>query len=368
MSNLLYSDVKQPEQPYTVTTSLTSLSLLKTSENDRLQSLLKILPAGVVVINRMGLIEECNIAAEELLGEGISGKRWIDVIEQAFAPRQDDGAEISLKDGRRVSLSTRALEKEPGQIVLLTDLTETRALQERMNRQQHLADMGKMTASVAHQIRTPLSAALLYAENLINSDISAAQRDKFSSRIVNALKQLETKIQDMLVFAKGGNTIKADYNVAELLADLEHSLETQLEVSNTTLVIRNTVGCTRLHCNRDAILGALQNLINNSIQASGNGTAVCVTVMATDTGMLDLIVIDEGPGMSASIQKKICKPFFTTKEQGTGLGLAVVKAVAKAHYGDLWIKSAIDQGSMIGMRLPVDKNNELNIKHEEVRS
>jgi len=102
------------------------------------------------------LTQECNPAAVDLLGEPLRHRAWSEIIARAFAPRSDDGHEISLADGRRVNLSTCPLGDEPGQIILITDVTEMRRLQDRLHHQQRLAAMGETAASLAHQIRTPL--------------------------------------------------------------------------------------------------------------------------------------------------------------------------------------------------------------------
>jgi two-component system sensor histidine kinase FlrB len=142
----------------------------------RLQKLLQLLPGGVVVLNEKGKVAECNSAAEELLGAPLENQSWLDIIRQRFAPRKDDGHEISLVNGKRVSLLSRSLDEEPGQIILITDQTETRRLQQSLSRHQRLMEMGKMVSSLAHQIRTPLSAAMLYAGHLGNlADMSSAE-------------------------------------------------------------------------------------------------------------------------------------------------------------------------------------------------
>lgn len=88
---------------------------------NRLQSLLDLLPGGVIVIDGQGVVREANPVARSLLGRPLVGMLWREVIARNFAPREDDGHEISLKDGRRLSIATRSLHAEPGQLVLLTD-------------------------------------------------------------------------------------------------------------------------------------------------------------------------------------------------------------------------------------------------------
>jgi len=138
---------------------------------NKLEHLLDLLPGGVVVIDCFGKIEQCNPVAVDFLGEKLIGRSWAGIIKQKFSPRMDDGHEISLKDGRRLSIATRSMddsqsENKKGQIVLLTDQTQTRELQERLSRHDRLSTMGKMVAYLAHQIRTPLSSAMLYGGHL----------------------------------------------------------------------------------------------------------------------------------------------------------------------------------------------------------
>src|SRR4051812_37775063 len=153
---------------------------------NRLENLLNFLPGGVVVLDSSGRISECNPAAIDLLGEPLQGELWRDVILRSFAPRKDDGHEVSLRDGRRISISTRN-QGEDGQIILLTDQTETRRLQSQLSRHERLSAMGKMMSALAHQIRTPLSAAMLYAGHLCNSKLDDVKRHQFSEKICNRL-------------------------------------------------------------------------------------------------------------------------------------------------------------------------------------
>ena len=113
---------------------------------NRLELLLKVLPGGVVVLDGQGLIQEHNPTALDMLGEPLLEQSWSEVIQRAFMPRPDDGHDISLVDGRRVNISTCPLGEEPGQILLITDVSEMRQLQDRLSQQQRLAAMGETAA------------------------------------------------------------------------------------------------------------------------------------------------------------------------------------------------------------------------------
>ena len=101
-----------------------------------------------------------------------------------------------------MKLSITPLENEPGQLIVITDLTETRQLQARVSHMQRLSSLGKMVASLAHQIRTPLSAAMLYASNLTRKGLGQEAQTQFANKLTDRLKELESQVNDMLLFAK----------------------------------------------------------------------------------------------------------------------------------------------------------------------
>lgn len=319
----------------------------------RLSALLTALPGGVIVLDSSGIIREYNRVAADLLGEPLEGLAWSDVIRRAFAPRSDDGHDVSLTDGRRVSISTCPLEGEPGQILLLTDVTEMRRLQDRLSQHQRLAAMGEMAASLAHQIRTPLSSALLYASNLKRPQLNDEQRERFATKIRSRLGHLEQVVNDMLLYARGGLSGVEKFNLTSLLEDLEHFLESQLKSSQTELIIDNHLDDIDLRGNRQMLLSALINLAMNAIQAMGRGGSLCIDARYADATTLQLRVIDNGPGIDNEVQRKIFDPFYTTRQEGTGLGLAVVAAVVRAHEGEISLQSEPGEGSSFILRMPI---------------
>src|SRR5690606_34851278 len=97
---------------------------------------------------------------------------WSQVIQQVFSPKIDDGLEVSLINGKRISVKTSTLEQDQSQLIVLHDLTETRKLLDEVNHQRRLADLGSMMASLAHQIRTPLATAILYLGHIRNKHVT----------------------------------------------------------------------------------------------------------------------------------------------------------------------------------------------------
>ena len=322
---------------------------------DRLSTLLTALPAGVVVLDSQGVVTQTNPAAIALLGEPLDGERWVDVIHRCFAPRRDDGHEVSLKDGRRVSIEIRTMENQPGQLILLTDLTETRQLQSQLAHAQRLSAMGKMVASLAHQIRTPLSAAILYGGHLSQEDLDEEMRQRCASRLMSRLTHLEQQVRDMLIFARGETRLAEELSATTLVTAINSAVEgLKLAPGSDVSVLDGVPPECRLMCNRDALVGACTNLVNNSLEAGA--TAVVVHVVAEHSELV-IRVVDNGPGFERSDANRLMEAFYTTKSHGTGLGLAVVQAVVKAHQGQFRIESPDQGGAVATLRLPQLKNN-----------
>ncbi len=319
---------------------------------NRLQNLLDLLPGGVIVIDGQGLVREANPAACELLGEPLVGQLWRQVIARSFAPRKDDGHEVSLRDGRRLSIATRSLDAEPGQLVLLNDLTETRRLQDQLARHERLSSLGRMVASLAHQIRTPLSAAMLYASHLADpeQELGAETRQRFAGTLKERLHELEHQVRDMLVFARGELPLSDRVTPKALFQALQQAAQAHVQGHAVRWQCDSHLG--ELLCNRDTLIGALLNLIENALQASDGPARLKVHLFRRERS-LHLCVSDAGSGIDAELLGRLGEPFLTTKATGTGLGLAVVKAVVRAHQGTLRLRSKAGRGTCVRVELPL---------------
>ncbi|HUQ53801.1 MAG TPA: HAMP domain-containing sensor histidine kinase, partial [Gammaproteobacteria bacterium] len=261
-------------------------------------------------------------------------------------PTSADGDWLT-RDGRRIALAASSLPQESVKIILLTDVTDTRALQELAARNQRLSAIGKMAASLAHQIRTPLAGALLYLSQC-RSRRDERERGKLLEKGIERLRHLDLLVQDMLVFARGkgpGERVR----VADLFKAV-HDAAMAVKPPNAYLVIHGSDALVELDGNRTALTAALTNLVNNAFEAAPD---VIVTLQAKLRGdRVEFTVRDNGPGIAPSIQSRVFEPFFSTRPAGTGLGLAVVKTVAEAHGGDLALHSEIDRGTRIEINLP----------------
>lgn len=321
--------------------------------SERLERLLDLLPAGVLLLNEHDVIVEMNPAAEAILGKDAQGRLWEVVVRNAFLHVTDVG-ELITHDGRVYQLSSRTLDQPAGRLLLIQDVTAAHHLQQHRSRHQRLNSMGEMAASLAHQIRTPLSTALLYMSQL-NNDMDPDKRQRFVERSLGSLRHIEGLVNDMLQYARGGRSASKPVEIETLLTRLQQALKPQLDATHSTLSLRNDSERTHLVGDEEALLTALHNLGANALEAGKEGVHVSIDVWDQEQAVM-LSVTDDGPGIPAENQERIFEPFFTSRAQGTGLGLAVVRAVAEAHNGTVWVHSREGQGSTFYLKLPIQQS------------
>ncbi|MDI9817653.1 MULTISPECIES: PAS domain-containing sensor histidine kinase [unclassified Legionella] len=314
------------------------------------QDILACLPCGLLVLNTKGYIVWLNNAAEDLLGANIQGSAWRDVIQQVFAPREDDGHEVSLVDGRRVRVAISSLDSLPGQLVTLIDLTATRDYEQAKANQHRLIAIGRMTAQLAHQIRTPLSSAILYTEHLAAQSFDDNRCLQWITRLQECHASIEQQIQDLLLFTRGESIEPGLINMDDWCKQLIERAQPLIQAQSVEFVVSNSLEDSEVSLHAESLMGAILNLIINALQA--RASHINLSIQRIDKNNLRFKVTDNGTGMTEEVKSQAFAPFFTTKAQGTGLGLPVVNAVVKAHGGEVKIDSLLGQGSCVTINIP----------------
>jgi two-component system sensor histidine kinase FlrB len=264
--------------------------------------------------------------------------------------------EWTLRDGeRRVSISASARENGLGEILLLQDVTEAYAMEAQLQRHKRLSAMGEMAAALAHQLRTPLAAALLYTSHLADPELAAEDRARFSDKALGRLRHLENLIKDMLVFVRGGRSAQEKIGLSGLLNEVQQVMEPQMSQHGIVFNVHDASGGASLLGSREALAGAITNLLANAMQACEKGASVNLAATLLDDGRVELCVADTGRGIPQAVQERLFEPFFTTRTEGTGLGLAIVREVVQIHGGEIAVKSQENEGTEFRLRFPVIK-------------
>jgi len=317
----------------------------------RLAALVKGLPGGVLVLDPRERILECNPAAVELLGEPLLGQMFEAALTRASIGGAGAADHTELRSGRFINLSRRNL-SGGGEVVLLTDVTESHLMQLALRRQQRLLTMGEMAAGLAHQIRTPLATALLYASQMAMPERSASDLQRCAERTVESLRQLDSLVNDMLAFAHGG-AARESVSVSALLEQVAQWLRPALR-RGVRLTIRTQAPELKVRANAPSLVSAVLNLATNALQAAPADLDLELLARRSPDGGAQIVVSDNGPGVPASIRNKVFEPFFTTRARGNGIGLAIVKSVVEAHRGSVRLVDSA-RGATFVIDLPAEE-------------
>jgi len=319
----------------------------------KLSSLVDTLPGGVVVLDKDGVVREENAIAQQMLGSSALNRNWKSVFEALGAEGAMSGSEVSLDNGKRLCVSSSAYGDTDETIVLLTDVSENHRLRNLINREERLTALGEMAARLAHQIRTPLSTAILYLSHLPNSRIDQ-QTDSVAKKIQSCLRQIESLTESMLSYIRGESSKREVFSICDVLYEVKDANSLQLRDSRGDIRLELPGYECLFEGDRDALFNAISNLVENAIQASETAPLIKLSVRR-ETTRFRISIEDNGPGIQESMKEKIFDPFFSSRPGGTGLGLAVVHSAVKACSGQIAIKSAESGGALIEILLPREK-------------
>lgn len=329
-----------------------------------LRALTSSVPAALVMLDGRGRVASANARAEALLGTPLLGELWRDIVQRAFAPGTV-GSDLCLRDGRLVTFAMGPLSDAPGQLLWLQDVTAERQLHRQAEHSRRLADMGRMAATLAHQVRTPLSSALLYASQLSNAHLTEARRTGFTEKLIARLRDLERLVNDMLGFARGDTGPSESVAAPDLFADVCEAAREAAAPRQISVCAHDEAAGVRVCGNPTLIKSALLNLVNNALEASPAGAALELTCRPSKPDAVEFLVRDHGRGVPEALRSRLFQPFASGRREGAGLGLAAVRAVARAQGGETWYEPAVDGGSLFGMRLPAQRQVAERLMPEE---
>ena len=317
---------------------------------NRFATMLDALPGGVIILDNKGVITEANPQARALLGEPLEGQTWDDIEQRGrFNPQ----GTFEIK-GRRLNVSTCSLPGDQETIVLVSDITAQHTLQRELGRKTRLSSLGEMAARLAHQIRTPLSSTVLYVDQL-STDLDPVKRGRICDALKAQLSQTESLITSMLGFVRGGASLSLEpSSVKEIVREAIDACQADLESSGAALEINKINPGLKVLAAPSELASVIGNMIQNSIQVSGDCPSIEVWAGAINQHMMLIRVSDDGPGIDEKIIDQVFDPFFTTRASGTGLGLAVLASVIQHHGGTVHAANREAGGAQFTILLPVE--------------
>jgi len=334
------------------------------------------MPAGLLVVNATGIISSANPAAEQALGiRGLGFRRYSEALGaesdltmlvaecltsgKIFRREEVDHcppAGDTRRLGVTISPIRRGTEKISGAICLLTDLTELAALQQRMQLKENLAALGELSAGIAHEFKNALATISGYAQMI--PEVSEKDAAEYAGRILEQTRNITHVVTEFLKYARpleiSGETVALETMVERVVAEVAEAIPAvKIRCEGEFLDLGGDEGLLRQ---------ALLNLARNAAEAcamAGDGGRVVVRgeiVHGEDLGFQRISVLDNGPGIPASALTKLFRPFFTTKANGTGLGLAVVQKIIVQHGGQVEARNRAEGGAAFIVTLPLPRS------------
>lgn len=306
-----------------------------------LDAVRRALPCGVVVFRADGSVASANPRALELLGCEESDLARTGGSLLAAATREESLHEHDLRDGTRRVLAVRRspMPCGTGSVVTIDDRTEERRLTAELASTSKMVALGTMAGGIAHEVRNPLNAVRGFASLLCRELDGTGRAHRFATRIQQGVDEVDAIVASLLGFAKPERLVREDVDVAELVGESVALALQELSGEARRWTVETRVDVPVLRADRIKVRQALRNLVANAIQSQPTGGRVVVEVR--DSGdAVELRVHDAGPGLAPALRGRAGEPFLTTRAEGTGLGLALVHAIAAVHGGRFEILGA----------------------------
>ncbi len=339
---------------------------------------------GVLAIDRSGIVVYVNAEAVRLLdlhrhGDSPLADLTDQPVERLLAG-QALAPVLALVQGERVPALERfegfagrslvlrvtglvgANGRPLGRTLLIADETRLRILEENARRSEHLASLGEMAAGIAHEVRNPLTSLRGCAQEVADICAKLGNPDAaaLAGIMVDESDRLGRIVGDFLSLSRLRDPKRAEVDLEPIIASIERMAQARRDLPpGIAMVFSVAPDCLPLDADADQVRQLLANLINNAldaVRATPQPRIECRVQMADESALngaaVRITVSDNGIGIPAELQERIFTPFFSTKAQGTGLGLSLVNRIVRQHEGVLGLSSQPGQGTTITIDLP----------------
>jgi two-component system, NtrC family, sensor histidine kinase PilS len=342
------------------------------------RSIIESVDTGILTVNLTGQIKSFNRAAAEITGFSFPQVENLNIsdIFPNFPPlpkeRAPDGyrqtartrfeATFDAGKGRNLILGgSLSPLRDPqgliiGNIIVFQDLTEINEMRESLEKSRRLAFIGEMAASLAHEIRNPL-ASMGGSIQMLGQDLSHTETHRRLMQIILRGKdQLESFLRDFLMMARPVPGVLEDIDLKDLILDVLDSLHFVPDWHEPVRIDLNLENAPlSIHANRTESRQVLWNVILNAVQAMPDGGTLTVEAHRRSNDEregVEIRIQDTGYGIDNKRLPKIFEPFYTTRDTGTGLGLAVVSRILEGYHGKIDIQSEEEKGTVCTIWLP----------------
>ncbi len=346
------------------------------------------LPVGVVATDASGRITTWNHAVVQLTGiprDTVVGRKPQEVLPEILAVFFLDAAaaetdpekkstEQTIKvvfGGRRCEvlchplLITDSEQQYMGKVLLLSDVTAIKSLEQRMRENERLAAVGRMAGGVAHEVRNPLSSIKGLALLLKNRFPSGSKEQDTADLLIQETERMNRTITEMLSFTRPTALHLEQVDLAVLLQRSLQLIKAEAAESRIATVLEVEDEILPLYGDVDRLQQVIMNVLLNAMQAMEEGGTLTVTLTRLEQGEgVELRITDTGSGIAPELVSQVFYPYFTTKQSGTGIGLAISQKIILDHGGSIDMESESGKGTTVIIRLPAhgpDRTNPLTV-------
>jgi signal transduction histidine kinase/DNA-binding response OmpR family regulator len=337
------------------------------------ETILENISSGVVTTDHEGTVTYSNGRARELIGERAEAKlRFDDLFSNPFGSGglfaylvarsgERSSLECALcgKDGDRVTVRLNArtvkLDDHHGSaaVVIFEDLSAQKEMEEELRRADRLRSLGELSAGVAHEIRNPLTGIATTAQVLYEKLGDDAGRRRYVKVILDEIARLDDIIKNLLNFARPVSPRPRDISLPRLIEDALALVSDKAAERGVRLHFENLLRDDRCMLDGDQVKQVVLNIALNGIEACDAGGAVSVFAReAANAAFIEIELTDTGAGIPGDIADRLYNPFFTTKPEGTGMGLSISRKIAESHGGRIYHRSIPGKGTSFFIELP----------------
>jgi two-component system sensor histidine kinase HydH len=277
------------------------------------------------------------------------------VMDNEFTYKTKLGGSIPL------SISSTPIENElgvcDGVVIVLRDLRELKDLEEKVREAEKLAAIGKLAASVAHEVRNPLSSIRGFAQYLNKSMQEGTQQKQYAQIMIKEVDRINRVINDLLTFSRPIEIELKPTKVTDLIAHAVGLVQADADLKNVTISVNTKASIGLAPLDENQMTQVILNLLLNAMSAvEDNGLIEIHSKLDSKDRALSIEIEDDGDGISPEFMENIFEPFVTSREKGTGIGLAIVKKIIENHGGKIEAVSPPtkkDKGSSFKIKMPI---------------
>lgn len=340
---------------------------------DYLQSLFDSLVSGVVVIDQEGKVQTISNSFQSVMGldenqalnesyeKMLGDKPGLVAAVREHLEEKTAGSRYfgrhELVEARLFDVYASPLmiaEEQRGLILIFVEMTEVERAQSELRRNRALSAVGQMTAQIAHEIKNPLGSIRFATEVLKRQGHTTDDANETLEVIDRSVNHLAAIVTELSEFARPKELNRIETDLNNLLDDLMPMVADRLSVKEMKIKRDYAPNLPLAPFDPTELRKLFLNLIINAIDASHPGSEVEVKTSVNGKGLMTVTVTDHGMGMDPETRRRLFEPFYTTKQAGTGLGMAIAKKIAELHRGDLAVTSRPGEGTTVTVRLPID--------------